>query len=416
MMGSRGRQSDRFPPTAAQKNVFARNGRADTLAGELIVHKRAMSSGLALECGPGGERIRSPGPARIGWRPWRSNAPPLCQPPVRHLPVRDRLVVMVLGRGLAAACLAAVLAATVDAACAQPVVFRLGYGGAAEEPVWLLVAKPDLARNYGKAYTLDATKFTSSDKRAQAFEAGAIDLSAGSANGVIFAAAEGVKATFIASISRESSRGFSTGYYVKESSPIRSVADLKGRIVGINGFSTSGHLWLKAALDKHGLAETDVKITPVPFSAMQESLDAGKIDIGQFPQPFAALAEKQMKVRKIFDAKYGIPFEEELTVLVGKEAFLKNNAAAIRAMLQDLTASMQFYLERPREARQLLIDARMVRVLPDVYMNMQDYYRDPTLRVDVEALERMQAFQIKAGFQRKNADVRSLVDLSYLPQ
>ena len=273
---------------------------------------------------------------------------------------------MVLGRGLAAACLAAVLAATVDAARAQPVVFRLGYGGAAEEPVWLLVAKPDLARNYGKAYTLDATKFTSSDKRAQAFEAGAIDLSAGSANGVIFAAAEGVKATFIASISRESSRGFSTGYYVKESSPIRSVADLKGRIVGINGFSTSGHLWLKAALDKHGLAETDVKITPVPFSAMQESLDAGKIDIGQFPQPFAALAEKQMKVRKIFDAKYGIPFEEELTVLVGKEAFLKNNAAAIRAMLQDLTASMQFYLERPREARQLLIDARMVRVLPDV--------------------------------------------------
>src|SRR6478752_82801 len=217
MMGSRGRQSDRFPPTAAQKNVFARNGRADTLAGELIVHKRAMSSGLALECGPGGERIRSPGPARIGWRPWRSNAPPLCQPHVRHLPVRDRLVVMVLGRGLAAACLAAVLAATVDAARTQPVVFRLGYGGAAEEPVWLLVAKPDLARNYGKAYTLDATKFTSSDKRAQAFEAGAIDLSAGSANGVIFAAAEGVKATFIASISRESSRGFSTAFYVRPS-------------------------------------------------------------------------------------------------------------------------------------------------------------------------------------------------------
>ena len=338
-------------------------------------------------------------------------------PPPRNPPARDRPVVMnILGRGLAAACLAAGLAASVDAARGQPVVFRLGYGGAAEEPMWLLVAKPDLARNYGKAYTLDATRFTSSDKRAQAFEAGAIDLSAGSANGVIFAAAEGVKATFIASISRESSRGFSTGYYVKESSPIRSVTDLRGKTVGINGFSTSGHLWLKAALDRHGLAETDVKITPVPFSAMQESLDAGKIDIGQFPQPFAALAEKQMKVRKIFDAKYGIPFEEELTVLVGKDAFLKKNAAAIRAMLQDLTAAMQFYLERPREARQLLIDARMVRVLPDVYMNMQDYYRDPTLRVDAEALEKMQAFQIKAGFQSKNADVRSLVDLSYLPQ
>ena len=238
-------------------------------------------------------------------------------------------------RGLTVACLLAVVAASAAPAQAQPVTFRLGYGGAAEEPMWLIVAKADLARHYGKAYTLDATRFTSSDKRAQAFEAGAIDLSAGSANGVIFAAAEGITAKFIASISRESSRGFSTSYYVKESSPIRSVADLKGRTVGINGFSTSGHLWLKAALDKHGLADTDVRITPVPFSAMQESLEAGRIDIGQFPQPYAALLEKQMKVRKIFDAKYGVPFEEELTVLVGKDEFLKKNAGAVRALLQD---------------------------------------------------------------------------------
>ena len=152
-------------------------------------------------------------------------------------------------RAMAAACLLGVVAASVGTARAQPVTFRLGYGGAAEEPMWLIVAKPDLAKNYGKAYTLDATRFTSSDKRAQAFEAGAIDLSAGSANGVIFAAAEGVTAKFIASISRESPRGFSTSYYVKDSSPIQSVADLKGKTVGINGFSTAGHLWLIAALD-----------------------------------------------------------------------------------------------------------------------------------------------------------------------
>jgi ABC-type nitrate/sulfonate/bicarbonate transport system substrate-binding protein len=149
---------------------------------------------------------------------------------------------------------------------------------------------------------------------------------------------------------------------------------------------------------------------------MQEALDAGKIDIGMFPQPFAALLERQMKVRKIFDAKYGVPFDEELNVVVGKDAFLKGNAAAVRALLEDLKAAMRFYLDKPNEARKLLIDARMVRVSADVYLTMQDYYRDPTLRVDADALERMQDFQIKAGFQRKNANVRSLVDLDYLPQ
>jgi len=314
------------------------------------------------------------------------------------------------------ACVLTLTAASVSAALAQPATLRLGYGTAAEEPLWLVVAKPDLARNYGKAYTLDATRFTGSDKRGQAFEAGAIDLASSSANGVIFAAAEGVSAKIIASISRESPRGFSTSFYVKDNSPIKSVADLKGKIVGINGFYTSGHLWLKTALEKNGLAETDVTITPVPFPAMQEALDAGKVDLGQFPQPFAALAEKQMKVRKIFDAKYGIPFEEELIVLVGKDEFLKKNASAVRGFLEDLKAATAFYLENPREARQLLIDRKMVRVNPEVYVGMNDYYRDPGLQVDVGALEKMQAFQIKAGFQKKNADVGSLVDLGYLPK
>jgi ABC-type nitrate/sulfonate/bicarbonate transport system substrate-binding protein len=313
-------------------------------------------------------------------------------------------------------CLLALLAMSASAALAQGATLRLGYGTAAEEPIWLLVAKPDLGKNQGKAYTLDATRFTGSDKRGQAFEAGAIDLAASSANGVIFAAAEGVTARIIASVSRESSRGFSTSFYVKENSPIKSVSDLKGKIVGINGFYTSGHLWLKTALEKHGLAETDVTITPVPFPAMQEALEAGKVDLGQFPQPFASLAEKQMKVRKIFDAKYGVPFEEELIVLIGKDEFLKKNAPAIRAFLEDLKSATQFYLEKPREARQLLVDRKMVRVNPEVYVSMNDYYRDPSLQVDVEALEKMQAFQIKAGFQKKHADVKSLVDLSYLPK
>jgi ABC-type nitrate/sulfonate/bicarbonate transport system substrate-binding protein len=320
-----------------------------------------------------------------------------------------------LVHGMMAACVLSAIVST-SPAWAQPVTLRLGHGGAAEEPMWLIMAKPERAANYGKAYTLDTTRFVSSDKRAQAFEAGAIDLSVGGAIGVIFAAAEGVTAKFIASITRESTRGFSTSFYVKDNSPIRTVPDLRGRTVGINGFSTSGHLWLKAALEKHGLSESDVRITPIPFSAMQESLEAGRIDLGMFPQPFAALAERQMKVRKLFDAKYGVPFEEELTVVVGKDDFLKKNAAAVRALLSDLKASMRFYLDNPREARQILIDARLVRVNSEVYTSMQDYYRDPTLRVDADALESMQEFQLKAGFQRKRADVRAMVDLGYLPQ
>src|SRR5262249_13668504 len=104
------------------------------------------------------------------------------------------------------------------ASAADPVTLRLGYGGAAAEQGWLLIAKPELGKNHGKLYKLDATRFQSSDKRAQAFEAGAIDLSEGSATGVMFAAAEGVNSKIICSITKESKRGFSTAFYVHDES------------------------------------------------------------------------------------------------------------------------------------------------------------------------------------------------------
>src|SRR4051812_32096151 len=59
---------------------------------------------------------------------------------------------------------------------ADPPTLRLGYGSAAEEQLYLLLARPEMGKSYGKTYKLDASRFQSSTQRAQAFEANAIDL------------------------------------------------------------------------------------------------------------------------------------------------------------------------------------------------------------------------------------------------
>ena len=174
----------------------------------------------------------------------------------------------------------------------------------------------------------------------------------------------GLQGKAIASLCRESKRGFSTSFYAKDPSDVTSVPTMRDKIVGINGFNTAGHLWLIAALKKNNMTDKDVKITPIGFPAMQESLRAGVIDVGMFPQPFAAMLEKQDKVTKIFDAKYGVPFDEELVVLMSKEGFLKNNIEAIKGFLVDLKAANDFYLSKMTEARQILLDAKMVRADP----------------------------------------------------
>jgi ABC-type nitrate/sulfonate/bicarbonate transport system substrate-binding protein len=321
------------------------------------------------------------------------------------------VAVSVVGAVLGAAC-----ATAAPARSAEPSTIRLGYGAAAEEQLYLLLAKPDLGKNYGKTYRLEATRFQSSTQRSQAFAAGAIDIASSGAVGVLFAAAEGVSGKVIASLVRESPRGFVTSYFVKAESPIQSVADTRGKIVGINGFATDGQLWLKTALARHSLSDSDLTVTPVPFPAMAEALKAGKIEIGEFPQPFAEMLEKEIKVRKLFDSQYGMPFEQELIVFLGKDAFLKQNASAVRGLLEDLQTTTRFYLEKPREARQMILDAKGVRLDPEIYLNMKDYYRDPTLRPDAAALARVQDVMLETGFSKKRADVSAMVDLSYLPQ
>jgi len=302
-------------------------------------------------------------------------------------------------------------------ASAAPVKIRYGYSLAAEEQSWLLMAKPDLGKNYGKLYELEPTQFTSSSQRAEAFAAGAIDLAASAANGVLFAAAEGVPTTIIASITRESlHRGFNTAFAALASSPITKIEDVKGKTVAVNGFSTAGELWLRAALERHGMSEKDVTIVPVSFGAMTESLRSGRVDVAELPQPFFAMAQKELKLKTVFTSKDGAPFDEELVVVMGQPAFLKAHRDAVRGFLADLSDATKFYLEHTKEARQILIDKKFVRVPAEIYLGLEDYDRDPTLRVDVAALKRMQDLQVSAGFQKKTVNIDSIVDLSYLPK
>lgn len=311
----------------------------------------------------------------------------------------------------------AVLAVSAASAHADPVTIRFGYSQAAEEQTWLMMAKPDLGAHYGKLYTIEGTLFTSSSQRAQAFAADAIDLASSAANGVLFAAAEGIPATIIASLSKESvHHGFNTSYIALASSPIGKVEDLKGKTVAVNGFSTSGELWLRAALEHHGMSESDVTVVPVAFPAMAESLRSGRIDAGEFPQPFYAMTAKEMPVKTIFTAKEGMNFNEELVVVIAQPGFLKAHPEAIRGFLADLQDVTKFYLGHPQEARQILLDKKFVRVPAEVYLDMEDWDRDPQLRVDSAALKEMQDLQVSAGFQKKKADIDTLVDMSYLPQ
>jgi ABC-type nitrate/sulfonate/bicarbonate transport system substrate-binding protein len=302
-------------------------------------------------------------------------------------------------------------------AAAEPVTIRVGHGAAVEEQLWLMKAKPEVTPSQGKAYTLDFQLFRGTDQRFKAVEAKQLDVFTSSASSAIVAYSQGLRFKAVASISMESSKGFVTQYAVLAASPIKAIADLKGKTIGNNAARSSIELWARMALLKHGLnPDRDVNWAIVPFPAQGEALRSGKLDVAALPQPFAAAETARGGVRTLFTSKEGIPFDEELILLLVTEEFAARQDTALRAFMGDFVAATKFYVERPREARKALIDAKLVRIPEQLYVEMADNYRNPTARIDIEALKKAQDVMLAQGHQKTRVDPAAFVDVSYLMQ
>ncbi len=309
------------------------------------------------------------------------------------------------------------LATVVSTVSAQPVPIRVGHGASAEEPLWVMKAAPEATPAQGKAYQLDFNMFRGSDKRFQAFEAGELDIATGSAHSVLMAAAQGARFKVVASLSREGGQGFATRYMVRQDSPIKSIGDLKGKTVGINGVRSSAEVWARLALEKNGLnTRRDVTWVALPFPSQGEAVRAGKLDIGAFPQPFAAFEEQRGGMRTVFTSTDGIGREEDLMVLMVSEKFATQQPAALKAFLADLVSATRYYTEKPQEAKQKLIEAKLVSIPLDTFISMRDYKRPLDARVDVESLKSMASELTKFGFITRPLDVAAIVDMSFLPR
>ncbi len=128
---------------------------------------------------------------------------------------------------------------------------------------------------------------------------GAVDFHADVADAVpVFTQAAGAKLTIYA---REAPSPTAEAIVVHADSAIRTVADLKGRTVGVNRGS-GAHFVLAAALKRAGLTWSD--ITP----AYLAPLDAGpaferrSLDAWSIWDPFLAMAEARGPTRRLTDA------------------------------------------------------------------------------------------------------------------
>jgi sulfonate transport system substrate-binding protein len=129
----------------------------------------------------------------------------------------------------------------------------------------------------------------------EAINVGSVDFGYVGDSPPIFAQAGGAGIRYAAAVKSD---GNTQAIVVPQNSPIKTLADLKGKRVAF-GKGSSAHNLLVAALEKAGLAWSDITPTPLAPADATVAFAKGSVDAWSIWDPYLALAELRENVRVI---------------------------------------------------------------------------------------------------------------------
>lgn len=177
---------------------------------------------------------------------------------------------------------------------------------------------------------------------------GAVDLHADVADAVpIFTQAARAPLTFYA---MEAGSPRAEAIIVPEASPIRSVADLKGRTVGVSKGSGC-HFILAAALKRAGLSFTDIKPAYLEAPDGAAAFEQGSLDAWAIWDPFLAIVQAKRPIRVLADAAGLSSYNRYYTV---NDSFAAAHPEVIATVFSALVEAGRWVKANPKEAVALL--------------------------------------------------------------
>ena len=295
--------------------------------------------------------------------------------------------------------------ATSATAFAQTVpTIRVGWTIPAEEAKYWMMKRPDKFPNLGKAYKIEWSQFNGTSPMTAAMQAGALDCATQGVLPIAQSMAAGTLDLYvIAQHVGERPGSFSVYWAVKDDSPIKTVADLKGKTVGISVIGGGTHGPFNLMLRKAGLdPDKDIKLVEVPFPLSEDALRSGRVDAVNMNQPFAARAEAKGGTRKLFSLSQAMP--NIVHILEACRAdFVDKNPDLVRAYVRDITSGMKKALANRDETLKVVSEVLKapVQVLDTYLLKDNDFGRDPGAAPNFPAIQKMLDIYAETGMLPK---------------
>lgn len=183
----------------------------------------------------------------------------------------------------------------------------------------------------------------------EALNVGSLDFSADVADTVpVFALAAGAKLVYVA---QEAPSPTAQAIIVKKDSPIRTIADLKGKKIAF-AKAAGAHYLLISALTSANLTFKD--ITPAYLSPAdgRAAFERGSVDAWVVWDPFVAAVQRQSEVRILADGSGGIADYQRY--YLASVPFADTNPKVVNALYAELARAGKWAKQKPADAARIL--------------------------------------------------------------
>jgi NitT/TauT family transport system substrate-binding protein len=138
-------------------------------------------------------------------------------------------------------------------------------------------------------------------------------------------------------------------------SPIRTVAELKGKRIALNVTGGIGSLLVDALLQGSRISPSQVHFVPINFPEMAAALKAHEIDAAFMPEPFATNAEESTGAQPVADLDQGSVQSLPISGYIATQTWLRKYPKTAAAFRRALIAAQRIADSDPQAVEEAMV-------------------------------------------------------------
>ncbi|MGW0811424.1 ABC transporter substrate-binding protein [Nonomuraea sp. NPDC002799] len=237
-------------------------------------------------------------------------------------------------------------------------------------------------------------------------ESGALDISQTNYVSTLSAVSQGKKLKLVADMYQAGPNTFNL--MVPGDSPIKTVADLKGKTVLVNNLKNIAELAVTTQLKVAGLTNADVNFVEKPFPDMGNAIKSGQADAGWITEPFITANQSANGFRKLADTMVGQTENFPIAGWMATEDWVQKYPKTLAAFQRAISKAQQLASSDRKEIEAMLpkytkIDAKTASVI-----TLGTFPSE----LNENRLQKVADLMQEYGFLKESIDVKSVIATS----